>query len=75
MLVVRNLNMSRSSDDVNAVCSISGCSDSSFLNQVHSPPLLYHILLQLSEYAQQSLLLYYRHCKQLLHTLCSQELM
>ncbi|CAL8466999.1 g6535 [Coccomyxa elongata] len=34
LLVVNNLNMSRSSGDVNAVCSISGCSDTSLLNLV-----------------------------------------
>ncbi|EIE26672.1 multidrug efflux transporter AcrB transmembrane domain-containing protein [Coccomyxa subellipsoidea C-169] len=34
LLVVNNLNMTRSSGDINAVCSISGCNDSSLLNQV-----------------------------------------
>ncbi len=38
LLVVNNLNMSRSSSDVNAVCSISGCSDTSLLNLVSSLP-------------------------------------
>ncbi len=34
--VVRDLNMSRHAPDTNRVCSISGCDDSSLLNQVRS---------------------------------------
>lgn len=37
LLVVNGLNMSRSSGDVNAVCSISGCNDTSLLNLVRLP--------------------------------------
>ena len=34
LLVVKDLNMSRKSEDINAVCSIAGCRDDSLLNQV-----------------------------------------
>ena len=34
LLVVKDLNMSRKSKDINAVCSIAGCRDNSLLNQV-----------------------------------------
>lgn len=34
LLVVKNLNMSRGSSNIDVVCSISGCNDSSLLNQV-----------------------------------------
>ena len=35
---VQDLNMSRHAPDVNRVCSIAGCDDTSLLNQVHSSP-------------------------------------
>ena len=34
MLVVRNLNISNAAPDVDRVCSIAGCNDTSLLNQV-----------------------------------------
>ncbi|KAK9823955.1 hypothetical protein WJX72_006638 [[Myrmecia] bisecta] len=34
MFVVKDLDMSADAPDVNAVCSVAGCSDTSFLNQV-----------------------------------------
>lgn len=38
LVVVKDLNMSRHAQDVDAVCSISGCKDDSLLNQVQ-----YHV--------------------------------
>jgi hypothetical protein len=36
LFVIRGLNMSRQAPDTDAVCSISGCTDNSFLNQARS---------------------------------------
>lgn len=40
LLVVQELNMTRHSPDIDAVCSISGCRDDSLLNQVCSATAL-----------------------------------
>lgn len=45
MFVVEDLNMSRQAPDVDALCSVAGCHDQSFLNQVRHVAVCMKILV------------------------------
>ena len=44
MFVIESLNMSRQAPGVNNLCSVAGCNDSSFLNQVNGGVARYVLL-------------------------------